>query len=151
MNVPNFIVHAAGSVGNRAEPEKRAYRLRFCVTGHPWMNAEQLRRALNGCLDEVERQMRQRKFVFAGEDTIRFVRKQPHIEPMNIHLYRPPTSRQMRAAVKQGKRFRAPEETLATSYPTFEDAPAWDYLFSALFVHDTLLADTPDAHEVARR
>ena len=144
---PAFIIHAAGSLGNRPDPGKRAYRLKFAVLGDPYLTVEALRRGLSGAIDEVERQLRQRGFVFAGEDTIEFVRKQPYIEPMTIRPYRAPTSRQMAAGVAKGNRYRAPEETLALPYPTFEAARSWEYIFSALFVHDVLMADIPAPHE----
>lgn len=151
LHPPNFIIHAAGSLGNMPDLGKKAYRLKFCVTGHARMTAEQLRRGLNACLDDMERQLKAQGFRFAGEDTIQFVRKQPHIEPMTIRPQRPPSSREMEYAVRQGAKFRAPlHDTLAQNVPLLMESDAWDYLFSALFVHETILTDKPDLHEERR-
>ncbi len=145
---PNFIIHAAGSLGNRPEADKRPYRLKFSVVGYPNMPLEALRVGLSRSLTEVERQMRQRGFVFAGEHTIQFVRKQPHIEPMTVRLYRPPSAKQMLASgLMQGNRFRAPVETLAMTMPLLHQTEAWEYIFSAIFVHDTILVETPSEGE----
>jgi len=144
---PSFIIHAAGSLGNRPDAGRRAYRLRFAVIGDPQLTVEGLRRGLSGAIDEVERQMRQQGFVFAGENTIQYESKRPYVEPMTIRPLRRPTAREMLPQVAQGARFRAPEETLAVPMPTFEASDAWEYIFSAIFVHDTIRIDIPKPHE----
>ena len=135
-------------MGNRADPGKRPYRLKFSVVGYPDMSIEMLRVGLSKSLTEVERQMRQRGFVFAGENTIRFVRKQPHIEPMTIRIYRPPSVKEMLAnGLMQGNPFRAPVETLAQPMPLLRETTAWEYIFSAIFVHDAIRVDAPAQKE----
>lgn len=149
MTSPGFIIHAAGSRGNVPDLGKRSYRLKFSVVTWPNPTSDQLRRGLYKSLEPLERQMRTQGFELR-ERTIRFERRQPHIETVEIHVHRQPTAKQMIRDVAQGAKFRDQGGTIAMAVPLLEETEAWEYIFSAEFIHDTLVFDIPEVHEEGR-
>ena len=119
MNVPNFIVHAAGSRGNRPDMGKRAYRLRFSIITHPYPTLEEVRHGMNQSLDELERQMKQQGFRLTSESTIRFVEKRPYMERVTIRVPRQLSSKEMLPGVMQGNRYRDEGDLVNFTPPTF--------------------------------
>lgn len=150
MNAPSFIVHASGSLGGVPDQGKRAYRLRFAVITDPFPSREEVKRGLRRSFDALAQGMALHGFRFAGEETVRFEEKRPHMETVEVHVHRPPTSRQMLPGVMQGNRFRATDEPAVMAVPLLESADAWEFIFSGVFVRDAIIADIPAPHEEKR-
>lgn len=150
MQAPQFIIHAAGSRGNVPDFGKKAYRLKFSVITGPSPSREAVKYGLRQSFGELERQLKQRGFVFVGERTVRYEETVPHVECVDIRVPRRLSSKQMLPGVMQGAKYRAEDEPVAMTVPLLEETDAWEHIFSGLFVHDTLMADLPDPHEVIR-
>ena len=156
----DFIIHAAGSLGNRPDLGKKPYRLkcRFDVGAYP--SERVLEQAKYAAMEQWIADMAVRGFEYIGassrlpdqERGVRMAFKGAHLEIRGIPKpKRPPSSREMQAAVMQGARFRAEDDfSSVRTVPHYTETERWDYELSAVFLSDTILAEIPDLHEEKR-
>lgn len=101
-------------------------------------------------LDMMQHMLELQGFRLISEATVRFEEKRVTVEPFVIHPHRPLTAREMLPSLLHGDKHRAPtSETLARPVPS--ESESWDYVFSAEWLHDTIVGDVPYVHEEARR
>lgn len=156
---PNFIIHAAGSLGNRPDLGKQAHRLHchFRIEAHPKPWALEL--AKRKAAEQFIVDMRTQGWEFMGESG----RLPPAERGFRMKFYgayvpvvnpgrpkRPPSSREMLPHVMQGAKFRSTEEPTVLDVPSPAMTEFWEYDISAVFIHTTILAEIPDLHEERR-
>lgn len=147
----NFIVHASGSLGNRPDAGKRAYRLhcRFEVGAHP--SERQLEKAMHYWMDRFVEDMAKRGYQYLSKYPIEATFKGAYVAPVALPKpKRLPSAREMQRDVMQGAKFRAEPVTGMQTVPHYLQAAIWQYDLSAVFLHDTILMDVPDLHEEKR-
>ena len=162
VDVPNFIIHAAGSLGNRPDLGKKPYRLK-CRFQIPAYSGERLlERAKYAAAEAFIADMAVKGWQYIGESSrlapdargFRMTFMGAHVEIMSSvkRPKRPPSSAKMQAAVMQGATFRAPDDEGASvrTVPHFAEAEFWDYELAGVFLRDTLLMEVPDLHEERR-
>ena len=157
---PGFIIHAAGSLGNRPDLGKRPYRLkcRFDIGAHP--SARHLELAKYEAMDQWVADMAVRGYDYIGDSSrlpksergVRMTFKGAHIEIRGIPKpKRPPSSREMEYAVRQGAKFRAEDDLSSVwTVPHYTETELWDYELSAVFLSNIILMEVPDLHEEKR-
>lgn len=159
VQAPNFIIHAAGSLGNRPDLGKRPYRLKCRFQVPAGSGAAFLERAKYLAADAFIEDMARLGYEWIGESHrlpptergFRMVFKGAHIEIMQpIKRKRALSSREMQAAVMQGATFRTTDDPKVQTVPHHSQAEFHDWELSTIFLHDTILVETPDAHEEIR-
>ena len=159
MNAPGFIIHAAGSLGNRPDLGKRPYMLhcRFQIEAYP--TPGMLDRAKYAAAEQFIADMKVKGWDYIGESSrlpaevrgFKMTFKGAHIETMTLHRpKRAPSSREMLPHVMQGAKFRADERPTVMTVPEINATEFWDYDLRGVFLHDTILAEVPDLHEEFR-
>lgn len=148
---PAFIIHAAGSLGNRPDLGKKAYRLhaRFEIGAHP--SGRQLEKAMHYWMDRFIEDMAKRGYEYVSKYPIEATFKGAYIAP--VALPKPPrvlSAREMLPQIRQGAKFRAEEVPGVQTVPHFNQTAVWSYDLSAVFIHDAILMDVPDLHEEKR-
>lgn len=149
-SAPGFIIHAAGSLGNRPDLGKTPYRLkcRFRVGAYP--SERVLTEAKFRSFDLFVDAMAKQGFDYIGESSrlpedergVRMVFKGAHVAIMNMHRpKRRLTSKEMLPQVMQGARFLPEEETHAAAVPHYTEVEFWDFELSAIFLRDTMLME----------
>ena len=158
----NFVIHAAGSLGNRADLGKRPYRLKCRFQVPAGSGPGLLERAKYAAAEQFVADMAVRGYVYIGGSSrlpadqrgFRMAFKGAHVEVMTSipKPKRLPSAREMQAAVMQGATFREDEKERSTvkNVPHSSQSEFWDYELSAVFLHDTMLFDVPDSHEELR-
>lgn len=157
--VPNFIIHATGSLGNMPDLGKKPYRLkcRFEIgAGH---SERQLEKAKYLAAEQFVADMAVKGFEYIGESSrlppsergFRMTFKGAHIKVTGARKPpRVPSAREMLPEIMQGNRFRAQEDPAVMMVPHWTESEYLDYELSAVFIHETILFEVPDAHEERR-
>ena len=156
---PNFIIHAAGSLGNRPDMRKRAYRLhcRFQIEAYPAPGS--LERARRATAEVFIEDMMKRGYDYVGESSrlppsergFRMEFKGSHIAVTNPQKpKRVLSAKEMLPQVMQGNKFRATDRPAVMDVPDIDATEYWDFDLSCIFMHDTILSEIPDRHEETR-
>ena len=149
----DFIIHAAGSLGNQADLGKKPYRLHCLVRVHERPSRDALTRAANQAAEVFIRDMAVQGWQHQPQYGFKLAFKGASVPYRDIDIgnkrpKRPPSAKEMLPGVAQGARFRSEDTPLAMAYPTLEESEYWDYDLSGVFLHTTILVEYPDAHEV---
>ena len=126
---------------------KKAYRLksRFVIEARP--SRERLKQGALRCMEMFIVDMHKRGWEHVSREWPRLKGPFTPVVPMTIHVRRPPSSREMEYAVRQGATFRAKPETLAQNVTPLEQNESWEYELSLVFIRDTIRFEVPDLHE----
>lgn len=151
VSVPNFIIHASGSLGGVPDLGKRPYRLhcRFRVGAKP--SQRWLEKATETALEQFVTDMALQGREFIAKQGVKVTFKGAHIAPMGLDRpKRPPSSQRMLPEVMQGAKFRSSGEPRVMTVPHFSQSEYWDYDLSCVFLCDTIVGDVPYPHEEKR-
>mgnify|MGYP001608998517 FL=1 len=151
-----FTIRAAGSLGNMPDPGKKAYRLRcrFRVGAYPSQ-----RELYSGKIEAAEqfvRDMRKQGWEYVGGSSrmppqaqgFRMTGPYPVIEPVTIHVAKELPAAEQFAGMLRGNRYRDGGGTIASTVLPLEENERWEYELAAVFVHETILTEVPDPHEM---
>lgn len=147
----DFIIHAAGSLRNRPDLGKKAYRLhcKFSIGNHP--RPEFLKKATYAAADRFVVDMHKQgwEYVekFGWDRTGPFPAMRAVALPKRVRV---PSAREMLAGVKQGNPYRAQAFYGVQSVPLINESEDWEYRLAGVFVHKTILTEYPDRHEEIR-
>jgi len=137
----------------RPDLGRRAYRLRCRFTVNAFPDKDMLEKAKFKAAEMFVRDMAKQGWAYL--DKHGFKMTGPFV-PMNIvslpkrhqqaRWHTP--SREMLAAVRDGYRGRdVPDQGYVTTVAPIQGADAWDFELAGVFVHKTILTESPDPHE----
>lgn len=147
----DFIIHAAGSLGNRADLGKHPYRLhcRFRVGADA--SKRDVEQAANIAADTFIADMAVQGWQHLSQYGFRLTFKGSSVVPMNLgRPKRPPSSREMLPQVMQGATFRSTGEPAVMNVLPPSMVEFVDFDLSGVFLHNTILSEIPDLHEERR-
>ena len=161
MTSPGFIIHAAGSLGNRPDLGKKPYLLhcRFEIGAYPSERA--LDQAKYAAAETFVADMKVKGWDYIGESSrlppeargFKMEFKGAHIVITNPRRpQRTLSARQMMPELMQGNKFRLREDELpfVMNVPEPDATELWDYDLAGVFLHDAILTEYPDLHEEKR-
>ena len=153
----DFIIHASGSLGNRPDPKKQAYRLRcrFRVPAAPprwhylWpLWRRELEQAKYKAAEWFIADMKAEGWHYV--DKFGFTMKGPFIpvDPEDLPATpRKLTAHQMLLGVSQGNPFRDEGNDTAHLVLPLSQQEDWEFELVAVFVHATVLVEYPTERE----
>ena len=156
---PNFIVRATGALGTMPDLGKRPYRLKCRFQIPAGAGPRVLEKAKHVAAEQFIADMQVRGFSYIGESSrlpagqrgFRMAFKGAHVEiATSVSRPRVLSAREMLPAVMQGAAFRNEDRSPVQDVPHFTQCEYHDYELSAVFLHDTILTEVPDAHEERR-
>ena len=132
----------------RPDLGKRAYRLKCRFITNPFPNERMLELAKYEAADLFVQDMAKQGWQYTGNGFKMagpFPKTELHLLPKRSEQERWHTpSREM---LQSGNFIRRPQQSYAKEVPLITETESWEFELAAVFVHDTLLTEYPDAHE----
>lgn len=126
----------------------KAYRLRckFTIGADP--RPEFLQKAKYAAAEQFREDMHKQGWEYVERYGFHMTGPRPAMSARPVaKRMRVPSAREMLPHVAQGARFLAPEAYGVQNVPLIGESEDWEYEIAGIFVHKTILVESPDLHE----